>query len=422
MAKKVFVSGCYDMLHSGHVAFFEEAASYGDLYVGLGSDKTIFELKARKTINNNAERLYMVKAIRHVKDAWINTGSGMQTVPVSDIIAPEEINSTRYTVVMQLDENSLALEGTAACLSYSEDVYVSKDHIFLTRVFSDVKGYLKKVRDTMTEISCFTYGGNTIEKKGAVTVRGYVKDQWSMDEYEGILRIVTTTNVTNLDETTYDNGSIAEEILVKATGKSNASLYCVDLQSFQVVASVEDFAPPREKVRSVRFDKDKAYVCTSIEMIDPVFFFDLSDLNNITYKDTGTIAGFSNSLVNFGNGKLLGIGRGGWNIFKVEIYEETENGVSGLSKYEMEDVSYPRLYKSYYIDRENQLVGFSMSDPNVTDRQPQRYVVLFFDGYDLVELLNVPFEGVKDFSRSVYIDGYMYLLGNYKLRVEKLFD
>jgi cytidyltransferase-like protein len=49
--KKVFVSGCYDMLHSGHVAFFEEAAGYGDLYVGIGSDKTINALKARKTVN-----------------------------------------------------------------------------------------------------------------------------------------------------------------------------------------------------------------------------------------------------------------------------------------------------------------------------------------------------------------------------------
>lgn len=77
MAKKVFVSGCYDMLHSGHVAFFEEAASYGDLYVGLGSDQTIWGLKARKTINNNAERLYMVKSIKYVKDAWINSGSGI---------------------------------------------------------------------------------------------------------------------------------------------------------------------------------------------------------------------------------------------------------------------------------------------------------------------------------------------------------
>ena len=73
----VFVSGCYDMLHSGHVAFFEEAATYGDLYVGIGSDKTIFELKNRRTINPEQERLYMVKALRCVKDAWINSGSGL---------------------------------------------------------------------------------------------------------------------------------------------------------------------------------------------------------------------------------------------------------------------------------------------------------------------------------------------------------
>jgi len=77
MNKKVFVSGCYDMLHSGHVAFFEEAASYGDLYVGLGSDQTISSLKGRKTVNTDHERLYMVKALRMVKDAWINSGSGL---------------------------------------------------------------------------------------------------------------------------------------------------------------------------------------------------------------------------------------------------------------------------------------------------------------------------------------------------------
>jgi len=75
--KKVFVSGCYDMLHSGHVSFFTEAAGYGDLFVGIGSDQTIFDLKARKTINTDEERLYMIKALRMVKDAWINKGSGV---------------------------------------------------------------------------------------------------------------------------------------------------------------------------------------------------------------------------------------------------------------------------------------------------------------------------------------------------------
>ncbi len=77
MVKKVFVSGCYDMLHSGHVAFFEEAAQYGDLYVGIGSDTTIQQLKGRPAINTGKERLYMVKAIKHVKDAWVNSGSGL---------------------------------------------------------------------------------------------------------------------------------------------------------------------------------------------------------------------------------------------------------------------------------------------------------------------------------------------------------
>ncbi|MBN1598067.1 MAG: adenylyltransferase/cytidyltransferase family protein [Bacteroidales bacterium] len=74
---KVFVSGCYDMLHSGHVAFFKEASQYGDLYVGIGSDSTIEELKGRHTVQSDQERLYMVKSVRYVKDAFINSGSGI---------------------------------------------------------------------------------------------------------------------------------------------------------------------------------------------------------------------------------------------------------------------------------------------------------------------------------------------------------
>ena len=35
MKKKVFVSGCYDLLHSGHVEFFQQASRYGDLIIAL---------------------------------------------------------------------------------------------------------------------------------------------------------------------------------------------------------------------------------------------------------------------------------------------------------------------------------------------------------------------------------------------------
>lgn len=87
---RVFVSGCYDMLHSGHVAFFKSASAYGDLYVGIGSDATIRELKNRKTVYSEKERLYMVKAIRYVKDAYINSGSGiMDFVETVERVQPD---------------------------------------------------------------------------------------------------------------------------------------------------------------------------------------------------------------------------------------------------------------------------------------------------------------------------------------------
>jgi len=90
MNKKVFVSGCYDLLHSGHVEFFRQAAEYGDLYVGIGSDATILEYKGHKTLYPEEERLFMVKAIRYVKDAYINAGSGvLDFLPTLDIVKPD---------------------------------------------------------------------------------------------------------------------------------------------------------------------------------------------------------------------------------------------------------------------------------------------------------------------------------------------
>lgn len=88
--KKVFVSGCYDLLHSGHIEFFRQAAQYGDLYVGIGSDKTILHYKHHKTMYPEQERLFMVKAIRYVKDAFINQGDGvMDFIPTVEALHPD---------------------------------------------------------------------------------------------------------------------------------------------------------------------------------------------------------------------------------------------------------------------------------------------------------------------------------------------
>jgi cytidyltransferase-like protein len=77
MPKKVFVSGCFDLLHSGHIEFLQEAASFGELYVALGSDRTVYELKGRAPVNSQEERLFIVSSVSCVKKAFISQGSGI---------------------------------------------------------------------------------------------------------------------------------------------------------------------------------------------------------------------------------------------------------------------------------------------------------------------------------------------------------
>lgn len=90
MTKKVFVSGCYDLLHSGHVEFFKQASQFGDLYVGIGSDSTYLEYKHRKPMFPQEERLFMVRNIKAVKEAYINEGSGViDFLPTLDLVQPD---------------------------------------------------------------------------------------------------------------------------------------------------------------------------------------------------------------------------------------------------------------------------------------------------------------------------------------------
>ena len=89
--KKVVVTGCYDWFHSGHVRFFEEAAQFGDLYVGVGSDATVRDLKgAPHPLFGEDERRYMVQSVRFVTRAFINSGSGwLDAAPDIERLKPD---------------------------------------------------------------------------------------------------------------------------------------------------------------------------------------------------------------------------------------------------------------------------------------------------------------------------------------------
>ena len=75
--KIVLVSGCYDLMHAGHIAFFKTAAQFGKLFVAVGADENIRLLKGKAPYFSQEERVYMVNSIRYVERAFIASGSGM---------------------------------------------------------------------------------------------------------------------------------------------------------------------------------------------------------------------------------------------------------------------------------------------------------------------------------------------------------
>lgn len=325
----------------------------------------------------------------------------MKPIAGEDIVCPENAIYAYYAVICEIDPQDFTVEDSEALFSHSTQAYVSAENIFITRQYTDRIDVSEEEYKTVakTEIAMVYYGGNGLEYKGSVTIDGTVKNQYSMDEYNGILRVATTNN----ESTFIKHETERSDWWLFTNRERAASLYCIDLSTMERVASVEKFITG-ETVESVRFDKDKAYVCTAVVMTftDPVFAFDLSDLNNITYVDTGVIEGYSTSLVNFKDGYLLGIGYNEMGGLKVEIYRETENAVESVCAFE-KNGWFAEDYKAYYINRESGLVGLAVDDV---------YYLLQFDGYGLNVVLEKEMKGRSPaLVRATLIEDYFYVIG-----------
>ncbi len=369
----------------------------------------------------------------------IGSYGDMKSLPIGDIVLPDSATRAGYTVICSLNGETLEAVDSVAFLSYSDEVYVSQNNLFVTREIikeydatedpfateEDVRHQLYYTYPT-TEIVCVAYKEGALTPAGSVAVNGTVNDRFSLDEYENVLRVFTTTEFYSSGYTyiTATEADPYSEFL-----KSSANLYCIDLSSFEVIASVENFAPRGESVKSARFDKDAAYVCTAevvysyfVEIEDPVFAFDLSDYNRITYTDTGTIPGYSLSLVTFTDNTLLGIGYGDdFQTLKIELYRETESEVASIAKFERTPAKFSNQFKAYFIDRINGFIGLGAS---YYDEQslswPYGYLLLHFDGDSLSAEMITLDNAAFDDMRATFIDGYLYIVGHNLFEVVKI--
>ena len=71
--KKVWINGCFDVLHHAHFKMIEFASTFGDLLViGIDSDKRVKELKGDdRPFHSEEERKYNLEQIKGVKKVVI---------------------------------------------------------------------------------------------------------------------------------------------------------------------------------------------------------------------------------------------------------------------------------------------------------------------------------------------------------------
>ena len=72
---RVFVSGCYDIVHAGHVQFFREARALGDhLTVCFASAEVLWFHKQRKSSLPDEHKRALIAGLKMVDEVVVGQG------------------------------------------------------------------------------------------------------------------------------------------------------------------------------------------------------------------------------------------------------------------------------------------------------------------------------------------------------------
>lgn len=316
-------------------------------------------------------------------------------IPASCFYLPDQLSSQQYLVITAVNlSTAAAVTDQKVLVSGADNFYVSTENIYIA-----TENYNSD--DMFTELAKFHYDGGHITGVAAGSVRGYLNNSFSLNEYNGYLRVVSTY---------YDSST------ENWTEKNILAIFDENLKQ---VSTIDDLASG-ETIRSARFLGDTGYFVT-FRQTDPLFRVDLSDPASPKITGELKISGFSSYLHFYGENLLLGIG-----------YEadETTGETTGI-KLSMFDLSAPdeirevnRIvipgitwapaiddYKSILVDAAKNLIGFYCDG---------RYLVYSYDnenGFDRMLVYDFFEDDLMDTAqydtmRGLYIGDTLYLAGD----------
>jgi inhibitor of cysteine peptidase len=329
---------------------------------------------------------------------------------------PGSVSKNSFVNILAVDVISGGHTYMSVIAGYASTVYMSPDALFLTFqkggvqiLMDDMVAMPEDEASTWTTIHKVSVDGLSMLPVARGDVRGWLLNQFSMDERDDMLRVATTTS---WDEP--ENG-----------------VYVLN-STLSVVGSLEGLAPT-ERIYAARFLGDVLYLVTFLQM-DPLFVIDLSNPTDPKVLGELEIPGFSTYLHPVDDNHVLGIGRIGEHV-KLSLFDvsdptaPTEQDLYIVPEMSWTVSSYE--HKSVLFDLERELLvipvttyDYSPEDGNVVYCSTA-YVfrVSLLDGISPRGIIeHGGNEYYNQVLRSLYIEDSLYTLSMTTLKANSLLD
>ncbi len=372
-------------------------------------DNTVYLLSNYMVINENIDKDKPEEYVPCIDDKAISEDS---------ISMIEGFEEPAYLVISAVNIESGTTTASEAVLGGAENIYADADSLYYTFTNHRVNDKEENKYKNTTTIVKLSLKPDDISTVATGTVDGKPLNQFSMDEYEGNLRIVTT--VTKGEERIMDfsgNTSYSSDdtpsVSVSWSSTTLNALYVLD-KELNTIGKIEDLAQG-EQVYSVRFDGEIGYFVT-FRQTDPLFTVDLSNPKKPEVLSELKIPGFSEYLHPFGDDCLFGFGKsateqGSVTGLKISMFDVsdpanvTENHVTSIASSWSEASG---NHKAIMVDYAKNIIAFVAADDYGVSR-------MYVYGYDADNGFFLKNETVLEIkyaynARFVWIGEYFYLV------------
>lgn len=374
---------------------------------------------------------YIYNPVKDTPVTYIpSTSDGVESklLQPTDLYVGGNPQNAAYTVIGSINLKSGAnFTSAKAVFGGTSEVYANADHLLLAfgrydsetlPIAPDKDGKNVQITNSSssTDLVLLGLSEGQITKLASGNVPGNLLNQFAMDEYKNVIRIVTTLDSSvqriytdGVDTYEYDNTS------------ANA-LYTLDL-NLKVLGKIENLAKD-EYVKSVRFDGDIGYFVT-FRQVDPLFAVDLANAASPRILDTLKIPGFSEYLHVFKDNLLLGIGynadetTGQMQGVKLSMFDTADKANVKEVATEKVDASWTAVgsnHKAILVDAEKNLIAFP------ADSAYFIYRYTADNGFTLAARVSMTADLSSWNLRGLFIGDYFYVLGDSGVTVISLSD